>query len=54
MPWSRGEQGDAGFFGETAPAVGHVHGGGFVACVDEVDVTADGGVVDREDLIARE
>ena len=54
MPGTRRDQRHARLVGQTPPRVGHVHGGGFVPGVNERDVAPDGGVVDRQDLIAGE
>ena len=52
MTGSAGDQGNTGFAGEAAVGVGHVHGGGFVADVNEVDAGIQRGVEDRHDVIA--
>ena len=49
-----GEQGHPGLAGETAPAVGHVHGRRLVAGVDELEAAADAGVEERQVLVAGE
>jgi hypothetical protein len=38
--------------GQTPPGIGHVDGGRFVPRMNQRDVTADRGVVNREDLVA--
>ena len=52
MTGSAGDQRNAGFAGQAAVGVGHVHGGGFVAHVDEVDARVERGVEDRHDVVA--
>jgi hypothetical protein len=49
-----GHHGDAGLAGHAAPGVGHVHGGGLVAHMHDVELRFDGGIVDRHDVVARE
>jgi hypothetical protein len=49
---SAGDQGNAGFAGQAAMGVGHVHGGGFVPHVNEVDARIQRGIEDRHDVVA--
>ena len=48
-----GDQGDADLAGQPRPGVGHVHGSGFVAGVDQPDPAAQQRVEDRHDVVAR-
>ena len=52
MTGSAGDQGNAGFAGQAAMGIGHVHGGGFVAHVNEVDARIQRGVEYRHDVVA--
>ena len=52
MTGSAGDQGNAGLAGQAAMGVGHVHGGGFVPHVNEVDVRIQRGIEDRHDVVA--
>jgi hypothetical protein len=49
-----GHHGDAGFAGQPAPGVGHVHGGGFVAHVHEIEPGLQRRVEQRHDVVAGE
>ena len=54
VPGPRRHEGHARLLGQPAPGVGHVHGGRLVARVDDADPGADSGVVEGQDLIARQ
>src|SRR2546423_4337861 len=54
MAGARGHERDAGRFGDPAPSVRHVRGRGLVARVQDRDVAAVRGVVQREDLVTRQ
>nr|WP_254453687.1 hypothetical protein [Siccirubricoccus sp. G192] len=47
-------QGDPGLAGEAGIGIGHMHGGGFLAGVDQLDSSPQQGVEDRHDVVARE
>ena len=49
---SAGNQGDTDFSGQAAMGIGHVHGGGLMADVNEVDAGVERGVEDRHDVVA--
>src|SRR6266702_2806973 len=48
-----GDHGHTGFAGETSPRIGHVHRGGFVAHVYEIELRLQRRIEDRHDVIAR-
>ena len=54
MTRPRGDERHARRFREPSPAVRHVRRRRLVACVQEADVASVRGVVDRQDLIARQ
>ena len=47
-----GDECDAGFAGQPAMRVGHVHGGGFMADVNQVEAGIERGIEDRHDVVA--
>ena len=51
MTGSAGDQGNTGFAGQAAMGVGHVHGGGFVPHVNEVDARIQRGIENRHDVV---
>ena len=54
MARSRGDDRNAGRFGEPPPPVGNVRRRGLVTRVQEIDPAADRRVVHRQDLVARQ
>jgi len=54
MARARGDEGHPRLPGEAAPCVRHVHGGGLVARVENGQAAAAGGVVEGQDLVARQ
>jgi hypothetical protein len=52
VTWPAGDQGNAGFAGQAAMGIGHVHGGGFVPDVNEVNAGVECGIEDRHDVVA--
>ncbi len=50
----RGDEGHTRLLGEPAPRVRHVHGRRLVPRVQDREAAAEAGVVEREDLVARE
>jgi hypothetical protein len=54
MARATGHHGDARFTGEPAPCIGHVHGGGLVAHVNEVNRPSQCGVEEAHDAVARQ
>jgi hypothetical protein len=49
-----GDERNAGLPGEPAVGIGHVHGGGLVAHVNEVEANLERGVENRHDMVAGE
>jgi hypothetical protein len=47
-----GDQGDAGFARQAAMGIGHVHGGGFVPDVNEVDAGVERSVENGHNVVA--
>ena len=52
MAGPAGHQRDAGLAGQPAVGVRHVHGGGLVAHVHEIELGLERGVEDRHDVVA--
>ena len=54
MPRTTGHERDADLTGDARVSIGHVHGAGLVAGVDQLDLRVERGVEDRHDVVARQ
>ena len=54
MAGAAGDECDARHACDARPGVGHVHGGGLVADVDELETRVERGIEDRHHVVARE